>query len=154
MYFNSLIEEKYKNEDIIMFVDMDGVIADFNPIGDYDYRNKRPLKNNIKVFEKISRLKNVELRILSICHTPEDINDKNNWLDENASFFEKDKRIIIAREQHNNTLSKDLKYNFIEEFMKTCNKKVVFIDDDNVIVKMFKNSELGIDIYQDSILVD
>ena len=65
MYFYNLIKD-FK-EEIMIFVDMDGVITDYNFGNKLDFKNKRPLTINIRTLKKISELKGVELYILSIC---------------------------------------------------------------------------------------
>ncbi len=47
MYFESIIKS-LKNNKIKIYVDMDGVIADYNVIKLTDYSKKRPLFSNIK----------------------------------------------------------------------------------------------------------
>lgn len=65
MYLKNEIE-KFKN-DVIIYVDMDGVIADYEIGKPLDFKNKRPLLSNINKLEEISKLSNVEMHILSIC---------------------------------------------------------------------------------------
>ena len=62
MYFYNLIKS-FKGE-LNIFVDMDGVITDYNFGHELNFKNKRPLKTNIKTLSKISELKNVNLYIL------------------------------------------------------------------------------------------
>ena len=62
MYFYNLIKD-FK-EELIIFVDMDGVITDYDFGNKLDFKNKRPLTTNIKTLKKISELKKVELYIL------------------------------------------------------------------------------------------
>ena len=67
MHFYELISELAKDEEIELFIDMDGVISSYNFGMPLDFINKRPLKTNIKTIEKVSTIKNVNLHILSIC---------------------------------------------------------------------------------------
>lgn len=154
MYFVDKIK-KFK-EDLIIFVDMDGVIAEYNLDKDkYNYRYKRPLISNIKVLEELSKLENVELHILSICKVNTDIKDKNDWLDECASFFKYENRVVISKEKYPNIASKDLKLNYLQEFVKTTDKKVILIDDDNMIIKyIIANLRDKVLLFQDSSLID
>ena len=89
MYFYNLINKLSKEENIIIYVDMDGVIASYDFGKPLDFANKRPLITNIKTLEKVSHLKNVELHILSVCRKKREINDKNDWLDKYAKFLKK-----------------------------------------------------------------
>ena len=86
MYFIELINERYKNDKLDIYVDMDGVIAEYD-VGKIDFLNKRPLTNNINIFKKLSANKNITLNILSICRKDFQIDEKNIWLDKNAHFL-------------------------------------------------------------------
>ncbi len=153
MYFINYIKEKYKEEKLDIYVDMDGVIADYdiydNP---YNYKNKRPLYTNINTIKELSLLNNINIFILSICRTDEDIYDKNNWLNEYCSFIKKDNINILSKQSYPNILSKDLKYNFIKNIESK--NKIILIDDDNEILHYIKNKLVNIDVYQDSSLLD
>lgn len=151
MYFYNLIKD-FK-EELIIFVDMDGVITDYNFGNKLDFKNKRPLTTNIKTLKKISELKKVDLYILSICKKNIEIKEKNIWLDENAPFFKKENRIIISKEKEKNESSKYLKYKYLKEYIKE-KKKIIVIDDDNEILKYLHNNLKEIALFQDSSLID
>ena len=151
MYFINMIKEKYPNEKVLMFVDMDGVITDYNFNKPLDFKNKRPIKNNIETFKTISKIPNIILYILSICHNDYQIAEKNNWLNENAPFFKKKNRIIISKESHPNTSSSILKYQTLKEiYEQNKDKIIIHIDDDNEILKYLQKELPNIDLYQDS----
>lgn len=152
MHFYKLIKDLSKNEKILLYVDMDGVIASYNFGYPLDFINKRPLYTNINTLSKISELSNVSLHILSICKTDEQIRHKNDWLDKYASFFEKDKRVIISKESNPGVESDQLKLNYLKSIDK--DEKIVFIDDDNGILKTVHANMKNIILYQDSELVD
>ncbi len=95
MHFYQLIKELTKNTPTIIFIDMDGVIVSYDFGKPLNFENIRPLLTNIKTINKLCELKNIELKILSICRTDNQINEKNNWLDKYAPFIEKDKRITL-----------------------------------------------------------
>ena len=151
MYFYNLIKD-FK-EELMIFVDMDGVITDYNFGNKLDFKNKRPLTTNIKTLKKISELKKVELYILSICKKNIEIKEKNIWLDENAPYFKKENRIIISKEKEKNESSKYLKYKYLKEYIKE-KKKIIVIDDDNEILKYLHNNLKEITLFQDSSLID
>lgn len=98
---NRIKKEKQK-EKIMIFVDMDGVIADYrfgeginiksNKPG--TYLNKRPIKTTIKNLEILSKKDDVELFIISSCLFTEQANKKNQWLNKYAYFFKKENRIF------------------------------------------------------------
>ena len=152
MYFYNLINKLSKEENIIIYVDMDGVIASYDFGKPLDFANKRPLITNIKTLEKVSHLKNVELHILSVCRKKREINDKNDWLDKYAKFFEKDKRIILDKESNPSFTSKELKLNYLKTL--NYNDKVIFIDDDNEVLRYIRDNLKDIILFQDSELID
>lgn len=155
MYFINKIKEKYVNENIIMFVDMDGVIAEYDMNRPYDFKNKRPVMTNINTLKEISLLKNIELHILSICREDYQIKDKQDWLNKYASFFLKNNRVIISKESNPDKSSKELKYEYLKNYLKNnINKKVILIDDDNEILKFISKNIKDIVVYQDSTLID
>lgn len=152
MHFINMIKNDYKNKDIIIFVDMDGVISDYEFGKPLDFLNKRPIITNINTLKKISLLHNVELCILSVCKKDTQITEKNKWLDKHANFFIN--RVILSKESYPNLSSKDLKYNYLKKYIKDTEKKVLVIDDDNTILKYLSENIKGINLYQDSSLVD
>ena len=91
---------KYKDCDVALYVDMDGVIADYDVGIASNYDQKRPLYTSIKKLEEISLLHNVELHILSITRMTIGREEKNIWLDEYAPFFKIENRHIISREEN------------------------------------------------------
>ena len=78
MYFVERIKKEYSNKQIIIFIDMDGVIAEYDLGKPYDYKDKRPLTNNINVFKALKNFENIELHILSICKKDYQIDEKKN----------------------------------------------------------------------------
>ncbi len=141
--------EKYAlDKKVKLYVDMDGVIAEYDFGKPLDFLNKRPLLNNIKLLEEISQVKNVDIHILSICKKDFEIKDKNVWLDNHAPFFTKNNRHIISKETYKDTSSADLKINFLnsQDGFK------ILIDDDNDILKKVSKNVKDIVLYQDSSL--
>ena len=84
MYFYNLIKDLSYKKELLLFVDMDGVIASYDAGKPLDFLNKRPLKENIRKIEQITTLPNVELYIISICRKDFQIREKNIWLDKYA----------------------------------------------------------------------
>lgn len=151
MYFYNLI--KNLDKELFIFVDMDGVITDYDFGNILDFKNKRPLKTNIKTLKKISELEKVNLYILSICKKDEEIQDKNEWLDKYAPYFKKENRIIISKESETKLSSKELKYKYLKEYLDK-NKEIIVIDDDNEILKFLQEKLHNIILFQDSSLID
>ena len=150
MHFYELIKKLASNQDLIIFVDMDGVIASYEVGKPFDFDKKRPLKTRIQIFEELNKLNNIEFHILSVCYFDNQIKEKNDWLDEMAPFFRK--RTILSKESNDNKLAEDLKLEYLEEY-KT-DKQIVFIDDDNVVLKKVQERLSDIILFQDSELVD
>lgn len=152
MHFIDLIKKISIEEEVILFVDMDGVIASYDVGRPYDFKNKRPLKNNINIFREIAKLDRVRLHILSVCRENYQIEEKNEWLDINAPFFEKENRVILSKEDSIYKISSELKLNYLKNY-KT-DKKIVFIDDDNSVLSVVNKELKNIILFQDSELVD
>lgn len=153
MYFYNLIKEMAAEKELMIFFDMDGVLAAYsigkNP---FDFLNKRPLTTNIATIEEVSKLENVEVHVLSICREDDQIEQKNIWLDKNAQFFKKENRNIISRASKDWMLSKDIKLNFLKD-VKT-DKQVILVDDDNDVLKNIKDNLDNVIVMQDSELID
>ena len=152
MHFIDLIKKISIDEEVILLVDMDGVIASYDVGRPYDFKNKRPLKNNINIFREIAKLDRVSLHILSVCRENYQIEEKNEWLDINAPFFEKENRVILSKEDSIYKISSELKLNYLKNY-KT-DKKIVFIDDDNSVLSVVNKELKNIILFQDSELVD
>ncbi len=58
--------KQYDKKKVNFYIDMDGVIADYNVGEARNYDIKRPLTDSIKKLKKISKMKNVNLYILSV----------------------------------------------------------------------------------------
>lgn len=154
MYFVEKIKREYGKEKVHIFVDMDGVIADYDFGNKLDFKNKRPLNTNINTLKRINKNKNIKLYILSICKIDSEIKDKNDWLDKYASFFSKNRRYIVSKEGQTKT-SKELKASMLRTFKEEYKlTNIVLIDDDNGILKYLNDSGLDIKLFQDSSLLD
>jgi hypothetical protein len=146
--------KKFENKKIRLYVDMDGVVADYEVGVAANYDQKRPLFSNLGKLEKLSHEPNIELNILSVTRMNEGIVQKNFWLDKYAPFFEKDRRNILSREQFN--LEKDaitLKYEFLRDLPRD-DSQIVFIDDDPAILRKLNNEFNDILLLKDTTLID
>lgn len=152
MFFQDELNQ-YNNKNIKLFVDMDGVVADYDVGKAFGYKEKRPLLTSIAKLETISKQPNVELYILSITKKTEGIEEKNYWLDKFAPFFKKENRIIISKEMNQGFSSAELKTNYLKSF-KRDGSILVLIDDDPSIIKKVREENEDIIIYKDSALVD
>ncbi len=155
MHFLNKIKELLSDKKGIIFVDMDGVIADFEFLAPLEFRNKRPLTTNINTLKEISLLDNVELYILSVCRKDFEVIDKNYWLDKYAAFFKKENRIIISKESYPDLSSSKLKAKFLKNSIeKIENKKIMVIDDDNGVLRYLSQNFEDVILFQDSSLID
>lgn len=152
MHFYNLIKDLSMKKELLIFVDMDGVIASYDVGKPLDFLNKRPLTENISKIEKVGELPNVELHILSICKKDFQIEEKNIWLDKYAPFFKEENRMIISKQKTDGVSSPELKANYLNS-VKT-NKQIVIVDDDNSVLKKVMNSVEGVIVFQDSELID
>lgn len=152
MYLKNYLE-KYKNKSIKLFVDMDGVLADYIFGDAKDYDKKRPLYDSIKKLEEISKMSNVELYILSATRYSSGFEQKHWWLDTYAPFFKKENRIIISREANGMTESSVLKANYLKEY-KRDGSEIIVIDDDPKILKEIRKLNEDVILLKDSVLVD
>ena len=152
MFFEEEIKKLGDNK-IKIFVDMDGVIADYNVGYAMDYHQKRPLTSNIEKLEKVSKMENVEMHILSVARLNVGVEEKNIWLDEVAPFFKKENRNIIPREENGFMAAKDLKLLFMKNLEKD-GSIIVVIDDDPQILHEMQTTFKDIVLYKDTVLVD
>ena len=152
MHFYQIIENLSKERKLLIFVDMDGVIASYDIGKPYDFDKKRPLITNINTLKRLNSLENCELYILSICKKDYQIKEKNDWLDLNAPFFKKERRIIISKENSSITESGILKANYLNN-LNTKNQ-IILVDDDNKVLKIVKEKVKDIILFQDSELID
>lgn len=153
MYLKEYLE-KYKDKNIKLFVDMDGVIADYDFGNTTNYDKKRPLFDSIKKLEEISKNTNIDMYILSVTKLEKGSEEKNWWLDNYAPFFKKENRNIIVKEKYGiDSSSSLLKANFLKELEKD-ESIIILIDDDPRVLKAVKEKCEDIILLKDSVLVD
>jgi len=152
MYFINKLKE-YGNKRIRLFVDMDGVIADYDVGVARDYDKKRPLYSNIEKLEEISKLDNIEIYILSITRETVGRDEKHEWLDKYVPFVKRENRIIISREENNYTASKILKNKYIKR-LKRDDSLIILIDDDPQILRKVMDNNKDVILFKDTVLVD
>ena len=152
MYLKEVLKQ-FNNKKINLYVDMDGVIADYTFGEPCNYHKKRPLFSSISKLEEISKLDNVELYILSATRRTEGIEQKNIWLDKYAPFFKKENRVIISREDNNYAKSSTLKALYMKNVEKN-GEIIVIIDDDPQNLKEIRKANEEVILLKDSVLVD
>jgi len=152
MYLQEYLKQ-FKDKKIKLFVDMDGVIADYDFGMPKDYDTKRPLYDSIKKLEVISKMPNVELYIFSVTRYSTGFKQKNWWLDKYAPFFKESNRIIISREDNNMTESSILKAEYLKNY-KRDGSILILIDDDPKNLKDVKKLNDDVILLKDTVLVD
>ena len=124
-----------------IFIDMDGVVADYR-FGEGEniknniqgtFINKRPIKTNIDILKIIKENIKCELHIISSCLFEEQKNEKLEWLNKNMKFIKKDNIDIVISDNFENR--KQLKVDKILEKMKMNNYDYsILIDDTHEIL--------------------
>ena len=152
MYLEEYLKQ-YKKKKIKLFVDMDGVIADYVFDCARDYDKKRPLHDSIKKLDKISKMSNVELFILSATRMSDGIAQKQWWLDTYAPFFKKENRIILSREDNDMIASSTLKADFLKDYERD-ESILIVIDDDPKNLSEIKRFNEDVILLKDTVLVD
>lgn len=146
--------EKYKDRKINIYVDMDGVIAEYD-IGNFDYNTIRPLKTNIKRIEDLIQKDNIKVKILTVCKTDAIVKEKIDWIHKYMPFFDINNVIFLSKEdkKYIGISSQDLKSNYLKE--NTNNNEInILVDDDNSIIKHIRKNNDDIIVFQISSWID
>lgn len=148
-YFKDYLYQ-FKDKNIIIYIDMDGVVADYDVLSFNEdkykedlYLNKRPVKTIIDILEDVSTLNNTSLNILSCTKKENQINGKYIWLSKHMSFIKKENINIIARESKNYEKSCIIKAEFLKNNYDN-NSVIIIIDDSHDVLKEIIKLDLGI----------
>ena len=152
MYLKDFLEQ-YKDKKIKMYVDMDGVIADYDVGKACEYDKKRPLYTSIQKLEEISKMGNIELYIFSATRMNDGFEEKHNWLDKYAPIFKRENRVILSREANDFMHSSDLKANYIKNLERD-GSVIIVIDDDPKNLKAIQKECDDVVLLKDTALVD
>ena len=152
MYLENFLE-KYNDKKVKMFVDMDGVIADFNFGEARNFDKKRPLYSSISKLENISKKDNVDLYIFSATRMNKGYDEKQYWLDKYAPFFKKENRVIISREKHDFLESSELKADYMKNVERDGSVLIV-IDDDPKNLRAIRKLNDDVVLLKDTALID
>ncbi len=133
-----------KYEKVAMFVDMDGTIVEYvlyldgviNTNAKGLFVNSRPLKIVIDELEKISKIENLDLFILSMARSYIIVDEKKEWLRKYASFIKEENWIIINREagDYNDETRSRIKAEKILEKLASGYEHAIFLDDDHQVL--------------------
>ena len=146
--------EKYNDKNITLYVDMDGVIAEYD-IGNFDYNTIRPLKSNIKRIEELLKKENISIKILTVCKTDKIVEEKIDWIKKYMSFFDIDDVIFLSKEkkEYKGYDSTELKSNYLKTDIDNNNINIL-VDDDNSIIKYIRKNNPEILVFQVSSWID
>ncbi len=145
--------KKFEDKNIKIFVDMDGVIADYEVGVAEKFHLKRPLYSSLEKLKEISNMNNVELFILSVTRKDEGNAQKQEWLDQYAPFFAKENRVILSRESNDGKSSSELKSTYIKNLERD-GSVIVVIDDDPRVLFAIKETSDDVYLLKDTALVD
>lgn len=144
---------RYKDQEMDIYVDMDGVIAEYD-IGNFDYNTIRPLQSNIK---RIKELMNdgIHVKILTVCKNNAVVKEKIQWIKKYLPFFDLNHVIFISKEdeKYSRLSSKELKSEFLKLNINDNHVNIV-VDDDNQIVKYLVENNKNIIVFQVSSWID
>ena len=147
--------EKYKDELIRLYLDMDGTICDYDIGNADDYEYKRPLVDRINIIKEVNEYyDNITLYILSVCQQSKNIVEKNRWLDRYLPEIKYDNRIILLKNKLNGLSSADLKSEYLTSASGNTREKCILIDDDVRVIKKLRKYNPDIILYKDSVLSD
>lgn len=110
--------------DTVLYLDMDGTSAVWNPNGAWQepgyYRTLEPMQHMIDAVEKLKNTSNVEVYILSAYPSEGAMHDKNAWLDEHIPFIDSEHRLFVPYGEN--------KAEFLESIGLTASGKLLVSD--------------------------
>lgn len=146
-FVNEIKEICKKNKKVDMYIDMDGIIAEYhlyNPEEisrkmEEEYLKNEPLKNVIDVLEEISKINNIEMYILSLSKTKKITEKKKIWLKKYVPFIKEENWIILTKEigEYSNENRNEIKGKNIELRQKDYDKSIM-LDDEQVVLREAK----------------
>ena len=158
-YFYDYIKS-FGDKTINIYIDMDGVVADYDFEGyindgtkDDVYLNKRAVMSSIKPLEEVSTLPNVNLYILSVSRYEKQINGKLTWLDKNMKFIKKENIFILPRDTNDFKKAKELKRDFLEKRVNNDDINI-HIDDSHEVLDILRDLEMNLKILHVTSLID
>ena len=152
MYIKDYLEQ-FKDKKVKLYIDMDGVIADYTFGVPKDYDKKRPLFDSIKKLEEVSKMPNVELYIFSATRYTEGLEQKHWWLDTYAPFFKKENRILISREANGMNKTAILKAEYMRDIERDGSVMILIDDDPRNLEEVSKLSD-DVILLKDTALID
>ena len=133
---------------ISIFVDMDGVVADYR-FGEGEniknnkqglYLNKRPIYTTINNLKKINEEIDCEMFILSSCLYKEQAEEKGLWLDKYMPFIKSENKIFVLSQNFESR--KKIKIDKIKEKLASNECELAILIDDTHEILFLALSEL------------
>lgn len=142
-FINELKNIKENNScNIAIFIDMDGVVADYrfgegknienNIPGTYS--NKRPITTSINILKEVSNTFDFDMYILSSCRYNEQAVEKSKWLEKYMPFICKKNQLFVVSNSFDDR--KMLKINKVKELIDKKYDKVIMVDDTHDILSL------------------
>ena len=142
--------DENKNTKVGMFIDMDGVLADYDLGSYWDIRNntpdtfliKRPIKTIINVLEQLTKIENLDFYILSACLFENQAVDKSIWIDKYIPFIKKQNRYFIIKEfeKYTRETKPKIKVSYISKVMnKDSIDLSIYIEDEHLMLRQAQN---------------
>ena len=142
-FYNEIEDISKRNNKVAMFVDMDGTMVEYkmysieelkNPNG--KFKEGKPLDYIIEKLEKINKLENVDIFVLTLAKNSKIVEEKKIWLKNYASFIKEDNWIIINKEkgEYNNENHDKIKAYRMKEKLDRYDH-LIFLDDDHKILR-------------------
>lgn len=141
-----IIDNNFKK--VSIFVDMDGVVADYrfgegkniknNKLG--LYLNKRPIYTTINNLKKINEETDCEMFILSSCLYKEQAKEKSLWLDKYMPFIKYENKIFVLSQDFESR--KKIKIYRIKEKLDSNECELAILIDDTHEILFLALSEL------------
>ncbi len=157
-YFVNYLKQ-FGDKAINVFIDMDGVVADYDMLGFEEnkdeedvYLNKRPVTTIINVLKEVNNLKNVNLYILSVSRNENQIPGKVKWLEKNMSFITKEQINILPREGNDFKPAHELKQIFLKGNTNPDEINIMIDDSHSVLYTLHKSNINVIPLHITSII--
>lgn len=157
-FFINYIKQKKSDKIISIYIDMDGVVVDYdmeNHKGDEEntYLNKRPVTTVINILKEASNLSNIDMHILSVARHKNQVPGKLTWLEKYMPFIKKENIHIISREEKGFIHPSKIKLEYLKNNLNHGNINI-HIDDDHLVLKEIHNNIENITVLHPSSIID
>lgn len=149
-----------KNKKINIYIDMDGVVVDYDLENhklkgndEFVFLNKRPVLTTINILKEAGTLANVELHILSAIRHNNQKQGKLTWLENNMPFIKIENIHILSRESNNYAHPSVIKKEFLIEHINK-NDINIHIDDDHLVLKELNKNIENLKVLHPSSIID